>query len=284
MSYFLQAEPIDRVFIQIGPVPIYWYAVLILSGAALAFYLAVREGKRIGIEQSFLEDLVLVGLPLAIIGARLYYVAFEWENYAHNLLKIFALREGGLAIYGGVIAALIWGYYLSEKRNVDFLRVIDVAAVGFLIAQAIGRWGNFINQEAHGGPVTRGFLEGLFLPEFIINQMNINGTYYHPTFLYESLWNILGFIVMILLRRTKKLYVGDLGLVYLIWYGLGRAVIEGMRTDSLWIAGFRVSQVLSVIMVIGGITVMILRHVKKWAPKYYYELLEENNANPKAYL
>lgn len=141
-----------------------------------------------------------------------------------------------------------------------------------------------MNQEAYGGVVSREFLEKLFIPDFIINNMYINGNYHHPTFLYESLWNILGFFVLLFIRRTKKTYVGDLGLGYLIWYGLGRAVIEGMRTDSLYIGDIRVSQLLSVLMVIGGIVVLVLRHVNQWRPQYYHELLEENQADPKEFI
>jgi phosphatidylglycerol---prolipoprotein diacylglyceryl transferase len=277
-NVFFELEPFDLGPFTIGPLIIMWYAVLILSGAMTALVLAVYEGKKIGVERSFLEDLVLFGIPIAVVGARLFYVIFEWSNYKDNLIDVFKINEGGLAIYGAVIFALPWGYYLSKKRNVNFLKVIDLGAPGFLIAQAIGRWGNFMNQEAHGGEVTRQFLENLKLPRFIIDQMYINGTYYHPTFLYESLWNIVGFAIMLVLRRTKLLFVGDLGLIYMIWYGIGRYFIEGMRTDSLYIGntGLRVSQVISILLVLTGIIVLILRHTSKWKQKYYYELISEN--------
>jgi len=271
-------EPLSRDIVSFGPFTITWYAFLILAGAFVAYLLAASEAKKLGIDRNFIDDLVLFGLPIAIVGARIYYVVFEWGSYKDDPIRIFFIQEGGLAIYGAVIAALIWGYFLAKARKVDFLKVIDVAAVGFLIAQAIGRWGNFMNQEAHGGPVTRAFLEKLRLPEFIINQMYIRGTYYHPTFLYESVWNLIGFGILLVLRRTKLFFVGDLGLLYLIWYGLGRAWIEGMRTDSLYIGDIRVSQLVSVLMVIGGATVLILRHVKKWNAKPYHELLSENRS------
>lgn len=280
----LLQKTIDNVFIEIGNLEIYWYAILILSGALLAYFLALREGKRIGVDGSFLETLVLFGIPIAIVGARIYYVIFEWDHFRNNLSSIFNIRGGGLAIYGAIIAGLIWAFWLTRRYNVDLLRVIDLAAVGFLLAQAIGRWGNFMNQEAYGGVVSRDFLERLLIPKFVIDQMYINGNYHHPTFLYESVWNTLGFGLMLGLRRTKKLYVGDLGLVYLMWYGLGRAYIEGMRTDSLYLGSIRISQLLSILMVIGGAVVFILRHVKKWRPQYYYELLEENGADPKEIL
>jgi phosphatidylglycerol---prolipoprotein diacylglyceryl transferase len=271
-------KPLDNVFLEIGPLTIMWYAVLILTGAMTALVLAVYEGKKIGVERPFLEDLVLFGIPIAVIGARFFYVLFEWGNYKNNLIDIFKINEGGLAIYGAVFFALPWGYYLSKKRHVNFLKVIDLGAPGFLIAQAIGRWGNFMNQEAHGGEVTRQFLENLKLPRFIIDQMYINGTYYHPTFLYESIWNIIGFVIILFLRRTKLLFVGDLGLIYMIWYGIGRYLVEGMRTDSLYIGntGLRVSQVISIVAVVAGIIVLILRHTLKWKPKYYFEVIQEN--------
>lgn len=273
-------EALDPVFLKIGPFTIMWYAVLIMTGIIVALLLSIQEGKKIGVEKSFIEDLVLFGVPIAIVGARLYFVVFEWEQYKQNPIDIIKIYEGGLAIYGGVIAAVIWGYFLCKKRGVDFICVLDLGAVGFLIAQAIGRWGNFMNQEAYGREVTRSFLENLHLPKFIIDQMYIQGTYWHPTFLYESLWNLVGFGLLLVLRRTKLIYVGDLGLIYLMWYGTGRFMIEGLRMDSLYLGstGIRVSQLLSFIMVVAGILVFILRRINHWYPKRYYELLEENRA------
>lgn len=282
-------EPLDPVFIELGPIQIAWYAVLILTGAMIALGLAILEGKKIGVDRGFLEDLVLVGIPVGVLGARIYYVIFEWHRYQDDLASIFRINEGGLAIHGAVIAALIWGYFLAKKRGVDFLRVIDLGAVGFLVAQTLGRWGNFMNQEAHGGLVPgetldqqRAFLGKFKIPDFIIDQMYLHGPdgwgYYHPTFLYESLWNFLGFILLLILRRTKILFVGDLGLIYLMWYSFGRFFIEGMRTDSLylWNTNIRTAQLISVILFLTGAVVFILRHYKKWVPKYYYELLEEH--------
>ena len=249
----------------------------------LAYFLALREGERIGVDSEFIDTLVVFGVPIAIVGARLYYVLFELDTFMSNPISILDIRGGGLAIYGGVIAGLIWGYWLCRKYDVDILRVIDLAAVGFLLGQSIGRWGNFMNQEAYGGVVSREFLEKLLIPDFIIDNMYIGGAYRHPTFLYESVWNIIGFFILIGLRRTKKLYVGDLGLMYLMWYGLGRAILEGMRTDSLYLFNtvIRVSHLLSDLMVIGGTIIFVLRHIKQWRPQYYYELLEENGADPK---
>lgn len=293
--------PYDPVAIELGPFQIRWYAVFILSGALLALILAIKEGKKLGVSKDFLEDLVLYGLPISILGARIYYVVFEWDQYKENLLKVLMINEGGLAIHGAIIAALAWGYFYCKKKEVNFLKVLDLGAVGFLIAQAIGRWGNFMNQEAHGGLVPgnsiseqRMFLsDKLNLPDFITNQMFINGEqglgYYHPTFLYESVWNLIGFSLLIILRKTKLLYIGDLFSIYLIWYSIGRFYIEGLRTDSLYIgdSGYRTAQVISIIMIFIGLTLLIGRHLiiylnkknkikinfKKLFPVKYYELV-----------
>ncbi|ERJ10961.1 prolipoprotein diacylglyceryl transferase [Haloplasma contractile] len=305
-------EPLRNILLEIGPLKIYWYAVLILSGAMLALFLAIREGKRIGVPKDFLEDLVIFGLPLSIAGARLYYVIFEWSRYKNNLLGVFRIFEGGLAIHGAIITALIWGYFFAKSRGISinqFLKTCDMGAVGFLVAQAIGRWGNFMNQEAHGGPISykingkmqeftemtaserqmaldqqREFLsDKLHLPEFITNQMYIKegfyAQYYHPTFLYESLWNLTGFTILLILRRTKLLYIGDMIFIYLIWYSIGRFFIEGMRTDSLYIGdtGLRTAQLISIVLVVVSTVALAIRHYKKIIPVTYYEELEKHS-------
>ncbi len=286
-NIFLEIEQFEIFGFTIGPITIMWYAVLILIGATIALLISIREGKKIGVPEDFCIDVFLWGLPISVVGARIYYVLFTLDHYLQNPLDILKVYQGGLAIHGAVIAAVIWGYIFSKKKNVNFLKAIDLGSVGFLIAQAIGRWGNFMNQEAHGGPVPgdtleaqRTYLQNRGIPNFIVDKMNIGGIYYHPTFLYESLWNILGMIFLLLLRRTKYMYIGDLGLIYLMWYSLGRGIIEGMRTDSLYIGdtNIRTAQLLSVILFIGAAVVLFIRHYKKWYPKYYYEALEENQA------
>ncbi len=280
----------DNVFLEIGPfdlfgqeivITIMWYAVLILAGAMTALVLGIIEGKKIGVNKEFLEDLVFWGIPISVVGARIYYVIFEWDMFKNDLTGIYRIWEGGLAIHGAVISAVIWGYFYCKAKGVEFLRAVDLGAPGFLVAQTIGRWGNFMNQEAHGGIVpgnSRSYLEGIGLPDFIVDKMYINGSYWHPTFLYESLWNIMGLLFIMILRRTKYLYVGDLGLVYLMWYSLGRGIIEGMRTDSLYIGntGIRTAQFISVLLFAVGLILIIYRHYTKWYPKYYYQILEEN--------
>lgn len=277
-------EPLDRVFLEIGPLTIYWYAVFILTGAMLAMFLGMREAKKMGIDPEFILDLVAFGIPISVIGARLYYVAFELSYYLDNPAKIFKINEGGLAIHGAFITALTWGYFYSKYKKVDFIKLTDLGAVGFLIAQAIGRWGNFMNQEAHGGVVPgatlddkRAFLDNtLHLPKFIVDQMYINGTYVHPTFLYESIWNIIGFGIALVLRRTKLPWVGDLMLFYFVWYSLGRVFIEGMRTDSLYLGPIRIAQLISILMMLTGIVLFIIRRVTKWRPERYIDNIEVN--------
>ncbi|MFX3630134.1 MAG: prolipoprotein diacylglyceryl transferase [Ectobacillus sp.] len=260
----------DRVFIQLGPFSIYWYGVIIGAGMLLGLWLAMREGQRRGLPKDTFMDLVLFAVPIAILSARMYYVIFEWPHYAKNPADILNIRQGGLAIHGGLIGAVITGFVFARVRGVSFWKLADIAAPSILLGQAIGRWGNFMNQEAHGGPVTRAFLEDLHLPEFIINQMYIDGTYYHPTFLYESLWNIAGVIILLLLRRVN-LRRGELFFSYLIWYSVGRFFVEGLRTDSLMLGPLRVAQVISITLIILSIIAIIVRRKMGYADRRYLD-------------
>lgn len=276
-----QIEPLKNIAIDLGPIQIAWYSIFILSGALLAMYLGIREGKRLGISSDFIIDLVLYGIPISVVGARIYYVIFEWSNYKNDLISVLYIHEGGLAIHGAFITAIIWGYFFAKHNNVNFLKLLDLGAVGFLIAQAIGRWGNFMNQEAHGGVVPgvtldeqRAFLDQtLHLPKFITNQMYIDGAYYHPTFLYESIWNIIGFTILLILRRTKLPWIGDQILFYLIWYSTGRFFIEGMRTDSLYVGSLRMAQLISIVFILIGLGLFITRRIIKWKPERYIDAL-----------
>lgn len=267
---------IDPIAIRLGPIEIAWYGIIIVTAMFIATWLSMKEANKRGIEEDFIVDLAFWMLPIAILGARLYYVLFKFGTYIQNPIRIFYFWEGGLAIYGGLIAGLAVLLWYCEKRSVPVWLLTDVVLPHVMIAQAIGRWGNFINQEAHGGEVSRSFLENLRLPEFIINQMNINGTYYHPTFLYESLWNVVGFILIILLRRKEKLLRrGEAALLYGVWYGFGRFFIEGLRTDSLYMGPFRVSQVVSIVLFIGCIGWILYRRYYVYpTPPYYTEGIE----------
>ncbi|MBM7643011.1 prolipoprotein diacylglyceryl transferase [Streptococcus loxodontisalivarius] len=256
---------INPIAFQIGPFAIHWYAICIVSGLLLAVYLAMREGAKKGISSDDILDFILIAFPLAIIGARIYYVIFQWSYYSQNPSEIIAIWNGGIAIYGGLITGAIVLYYFSRYRFINPIDFLDIAAPGVMIAQAIGRWGNFINQEAYGKAVKS--LD--YLPDFIKNQMYIDGAYRTPTFLYESLWNLLGFIIiMIVRRRPNFLKQGEVAFFYLIWYGCGRFVIEGMRTDSLMLAGLRVSQWVSVVLVLAGLGLFIWRRRQKDIPYY----------------
>ncbi|WP_062354303.1 prolipoprotein diacylglyceryl transferase [Bacillus kwashiorkori] len=260
-------QPLDPFLLKIGDGGIRWYGFLIGLGIVIAFLLVNREAKKRHLPEDTFADLLIWAIPLSIIGARIYYVLFRWDYYSMYPAQIFQIWEGGLAIHGALIVAIITAVIFSRKKNLSFWKLADIAAPSIIIAQAIGRWGNFMNQEAHGEEVTRGFLEGLHLPDFIINQMYIDGKYYHPTFLYESLWNILGFIILISFRKLN-LKQGEIFFSYIIWYSIGRFFIEGMRTDSLMLGDFRVAQLLSLSVILLSVIFIVIRRKKGSVPNY----------------
>ncbi len=243
----------DRIAIDLGFIQIYWYAIFIVTGIIIAYFVARHVAKERGVNLKDFEDLIFFGLILSILGTRLYYVIFNFSLYEDNLLNIFNVRDGGLAIHGGIITAFSWGYYFSKKRNMNLLDIFDAAALGFMLAQSIGRWGNFINQEAHGPAVSRSFLEKIKIPEFIIDGMNIYGVYYHPTFFYESIWNLVGFIVAFVFRNKIFKNKGDIFCFFIVWYSIARFFIESLRTDSLMLGDIKVAQLVSVIGIVFGI-------------------------------
>lgn len=256
---------INPVAIQVGPFSIRWYAICILSGLILAVYLSMREAPRKNILPDDILDFILIAFPLAIVGARLYYVIFEWKNYIQHPLEVFAIWNGGLAIYGGLLTGAFVLYIYSQRKLINPLDFLDIAAPGVLLAQSIGRWGNFVNQEAYGAVVKN--LN--YLPSFIRDQMYIDGAYRQPTFLYESLWNLVGFVVILVLRRRPNfLKRGEITAFYLLWYGFGRMIIEGMRTDSLMFFGLRVSQWLSALLILVGLILLILQRRNPNTPYY----------------
>jgi len=229
---------INPVIFEIGSLSIRWYGVILALGAVAGLLLAIQEGKRFGIKSDFFMDLLLIGAPTAIIFARIYYVAFQWDYYKDNLGDIIKIWNGGIAIYGAIIGALVCGYFFSRAKGYRFWRIADICAPSLLIGQMIGRWGNFVNQEAYGGPVEESFLrETLHIPSFIVDHMFINGTYVHPTFLYESIWSFVGLIILFIIRRQRFLREGELLAVYIGWYSIGRFYIEALRTDSLAFSG-----------------------------------------------
>ncbi|MCK4261439.1 MAG: prolipoprotein diacylglyceryl transferase [Halanaerobiales bacterium] len=228
---------IDPIAFRIGPFAVHWYGILIGSGVIIAFILALREGKRRGMNPDLIYDLVIYGVPAGIIGARLYYVFFQWKVFAQNPIRALYIWEGGLAIHGGIIGGVIVGIFVCRHYKVNFWDVADVTGPSFIIAQAIGRWGNFVNQEAYGYETD--------LPW----AMYINGAYRHPTFLYESIWNILVFGFLLWLRRREFIKRGEIFLTYLSLYSLGRFFIEGLRTDSLMLGPIRVAQLVSILTI-----------------------------------
>lgn len=264
--------PIDPIAIQLGPIAVHWYGIILGTGALVGLLMAMKESKRQGLNPELFLDLVMWGVPISIICARIYYVAFEWDYYRDHPGDIIAVWKGGIAIHGALIGAILTGVFFTKAKKISFWRIADIAAPSILIGQAIGRWGNFMNQEAHGGPTSREFLESLNLPEFIINQMYINGTYYHPTFLYESLWNFAGVALLLILRRTLPLRRGELFLSYLIWYSIGRFFIEGMRTDSLMLTDtLRIAQVISIVIIVLALVMGFVRRKKGYASMKYGE-------------
>ena len=257
---------------SIGNFSVRWYSILILTGIIIAILLAEKESKKFKYEKDFIFDLAFWVVIFGIIGARLYYVIFNFGLYKNDLLGIFKVWNGGLAIHGGIIAGLITLLVYCKIKNVKPFRVTDIAVPSLIIAQAIGRWGNFFNSEAHGPVTTLANLKELFIPQFVIDGMKIGGVYYHPTFYYESLWCILGFIVLLLVRKFyKSLKCGQLTCIYLMWYGVGRLCIESLRTDSLMIGSLKVAQLVSIGMIVVGAVVFIYLCFNRLKKGKYYD-------------
>lgn len=247
----------DKVALDLGPIQIYWYSIFIFLGMLVACFVIYKEAKKRGIEDDFLVNLTFDTIIIGIIGARLYYVIFNLPYYLQNPIEMLEIWNGGLAIHGGIIAGLLFIIYYCKKHEVNILKILDIVVVGLIIAQAIGRWGNFFNSEAYGPITTANHLESLGIPEFIINGMYILGEYRQPTFFYESVWCIFGFLAMLIIRHYKYLKVGQLTSFYLVWYGIIRFFIEGMRTDSLMLGPLKMAQLVSIVFVISGIVLYL---------------------------
>ncbi|RMC61711.1 prolipoprotein diacylglyceryl transferase [Lactobacillus sp. ESL0259] len=263
---------INPVAFKLGNLSVKWYGIIMAVAIILAVSMAIFEGRKRQIESDDFMDLLLWAVPLGYVGARIYYVIFEWNYYSQHLDEIIAIWNGGIAIYGGLLAGLAVLLVFCYKRMLPPFLMLDIITPGVMAAQILGRWGNFINQEAHGGPTTLAFLQSLHLPDFIINQMKIGGVYYQPTFLYESFFNLIGLLIILLLRHRKHLFKqGEIFMLYLAWYSVVRFFVEGMRTDSLYLWGsIRVSQMLSVILLIVVIVLFIYRR-RIVKPKWYLD-------------
>ena len=258
----------NRVAFNIFGFNVYYYSLCILLGVIVAYILITREGKKQGLPKEFISDLIFYTLIIGILGARVYYCVFNLDYYLANPSEILKIYNGGLAIHGGVIAGLIFVYFYTKKKNVSFIKILDIVAPAVIIAQSFGRWGNFFNQEAHGGITTYQNLKNMHIPEFIINGMHIEGKYYYPTFFFESIWCLIGFIILMIARKNKNLRKGFQIGFYFIWYGIGRFFIEALRTDSLMFCGLKIAQIVSLIGIIIGIIIIVTNRNKK----YYNEM------------
>lgn len=309
---------LDPIAFSIGALSVHWYGLILGTGALVGMLLAIREGKRFGVPPDFFLDLMLYGVPSAIIAARLYYVGFKWDYYRAHPGEIVEIWNGGIAIYGAILGALICGFFYFRYKGYSFWRIVDICAPSLLVGQMIGRWGNYVNQEAYGGPTTEHFLRHtLHLPAFIVNQMYVvdpatgEGVYHHPTFFYESMWSLVGVIILFVLRRKwKGLRAGEMFFGYFIWYSIGRFFIEALRTDSLafkgsetlasfmnWLwtpmtwFGFkqgyldpvygnvRISQLLAVLFILASILLIALRRQTGWAKERYSDPIVSTKAS-----
>lgn len=241
----------DKVAFEIFGIPIAWYGILISVAVVIGTVLALREAERVGITEDTMLDFLLYAIPISVIGARLYYVIFSWDYYKNNLKEIIHFRGGGLAIHGAIIAAIIVAIVFTRKRKIDFWELADTCAPSLILGQAIGRWGNYINQEAFGTPTD--------MPWGIV----IEGVKVHPTFLYESIWSFLTFFFLLWYRKYKAEVTGEIFLLYLILYSVIRVFVEGLRTDSLMMGPIRIAQLISVIGIIIPLVYLIKRKNSK---------------------
>ena len=251
---------INSVAFTVGSYPIYWYGIIIASGLLLAVLYAWRSSPRYNVDFNKLVNCILVGIITGIIGARLYFCFFQWDYYSKNPIEILYINNGGLAIYGGIIGALAGGLTVAKIQKMKIMPILDIAMMGFLLGQGIGRWGNFINQEAFGTPTN--------LPWRMVSEgTGMVGV--HPCFLYESLWCLLGFVLLHFYGKYRQKYSGQIFFSYLVWYGFERMFVEGLRTDSLYLPfqlfgmDIRVSQVLSFAIFVTGLVMLIINRNKE---------------------
>ena len=261
---------VSRVAFSIFGFNIYWYAVMIILGIIAAYIAAIIEVKRTGQRRDDYTDILVMGLPFVLVGLRLFYVIFNWELFRDNPIRIITgIRDGGLAIFGGIIASIIFVYVFSRRRKLNAWLVLDVGAPSFALGQAIGRWGNFINREAFGGftdnlfamRIVRGQTGMPLTPEIIANTVvyhNVEYIQVHPTFLYESLWS-LGLFAILTIYRPRKKFNGQIFWLYLLGYGFGRFFIESLRTDQLLMGSIPASQAVAALMVVAAVTAMALQ-------------------------
>lgn len=251
---------INPVAFSIGTYHIYWYGIIIACGLLLAVLYAYKSAPRYNVDAGKLINCVFVGIITGIIGARLYFCIFQWDYYSRNPIEVLYINNGGLAIYGGIIGALLGGLAVAKIQKMSIMPVLDIGMMGFLLGQGIGRWGNFMNQEAYG-TVTD-------LPWRMMSE-GTNSVAVHPCFLYESLWCLIGFVLIHFYGKYRQKYAGQIFFSYLVWYGFERMIVEGLRTDSLYLpfqlfgADIRVSQLVSAVIFVTGIVLLIINRKKE---------------------
>ncbi|MGM9874879.1 MAG: prolipoprotein diacylglyceryl transferase [Bacilli bacterium] len=266
----------NPVIFNIGNFELRWYSVLIAIAVIIGYVLIINESRRFKIKKEFMFNMMFWTLIFAIIGARLYYVAFNLEYYRTNILEIFQIWKGGLAIHGALLFGAITIIIYCKKYKVRVGKILDIIVPALLLGQAIGRWGNFFNSEAYGSIVTYQQLENMkIIPQFIIDNMFINGSYHLPMFYFESLWCLLGFFLSLFLRRRKYIKDGQLVAFYMMWYGVARFVIETFRTDALLFNGIRVARVVSVLMFVIGLIIQFIQSRKPKLDELYNKAEEE---------
>ena len=247
-------------YLEIGPLTVYYYGILIGIGLLLAVTYCCKRSKEFGLTEDHVLDGLILVLPIAVICARAYYCVFAWDEFAADPISVLYIWNGGIAIYGGVLGAIFGMWIFSRWKKVKLAAVLDLILLGFLIGQSIGRWGNFMNREAFGAETDS------FLRMGLTNMYTGVTTYFHPTFLYESVWNAVGFVILHFASRKRK-YDGQVALWYAAWYGLGRTMIEGLRMDSLYWGPFRVSQCLAAVSCIAAVAVLIYNGLRPHDPK-----------------
>ena len=251
----------NPILLDFGFIQIRWYSILILLAFIIGYYLVINRCKKENISLTFINDLSFYLIIFSILGARMYYCVFNLDYYSKNVLDIFKLWEGGLAIHGGILFGFITIYFFCKKKQISILKLLDIFIPALVLGQAIGRWGNFFNMEAYGSPTTLSVLQQLNIPQFIIDGMYIDRVYYHPTFLYESISCLIIFVMIIVVRNIKNIKKGQLTSVYLILYGIIRFLIEDLRQDSLMLFNLKAAQIVSILMVIIGICLLIRPYI-----------------------
>lgn len=265
----MQFFPTRQIFLELGNITITWYAILSLSGFLAAYFLSVHTLKKMGYEKSKMEDFFYYLLPIAYVGARIWYVIFEWQDYIYDPIRIFYIWEGGLAFHGGVIAAVLFSIYYCRQHGIHLLRFADAIFPNVLIGQMIGRWGNFVNQEAFGPIVSKESLN--WLPQFVQDGMHIAGNYRMPTFLFEGIGNLIGyFLIRFVFNKYGRKKRGDLMYAYFIWYGMVRFFVEGFRTDSLMIGPLRTAQLVSLASMAIGLLGLMGVYNKIFKNNYWF--------------